>query len=103
MQLNLNKLMALISGIACSMSLAFAEPVGETLIENIRVIDGKGNAPVEAQDVLLADGKILRVADHGKIETANVHLRFSNGGSSKSSQYIDWRSSCSIALVTFIT
>ena len=70
MQLNLNKLMALISGIACSMSLAFAEPVGETLIENIRVIDGKGNAPVEAQDVLLADGKILRVADHGKIETA---------------------------------
>ena len=80
MQLNLNKLMALISGIAFSMSLAFAEPVGETLIEHIRVIDGKGNAPVEAQDVLLADGKILRVADHGKIETAPDVKRIAGEG-----------------------
>ena len=45
-----------------SMSIAFAtgeaSSTGDMLIENIRIIDGKGNAPVEAQDVLVAMEKL---------------------------------------------
>ena len=67
-----------------SMSIAFAggaaSSTGDVLIENIRVIDGKGNAPVEAQDVLVAKGKIARLADHGEFETAAEVKRMDGEG-----------------------
>ena len=67
-----------------SMSIAFAggaaSSTGDVLIENIRVIDGKGNVPVEAQDVLVAKGKIARVADHGEFETAAEVKRIDGEG-----------------------
>ena len=66
------------------MSVAFAgveaSSTGDVLIENIRIIDGKGNAPVEAQDVLVAKGKIARVADHGEFETAAEVKRVDGDG-----------------------
>lgn len=74
--MTLQKLTILHSGIVVffCMSVALAgteaSSTGDVLIENIRIIDGKGNAPSEAQDVLVAKGKIARVADHGEFETA---------------------------------
>ena len=67
-----------------SMSIAFAtgeaSSTGDVLIENIRIIDGKGNAPVEAQDVLVAKGKIAKVAGHGECETAAEVKRIDGQG-----------------------
>ncbi len=67
-----------------SMSIAFAaaeaSSTDDMLIENIRIIDGKGSAPVEAQDVLVAKGKIAKVADHGEFETAAEVKRIDGKG-----------------------
>lgn len=67
-----------------SMSIAFAageaSSTDDMLIENIRIIDGKGNVPVEAQDVLVAKGIIARVADHGEFETAAELKRIDGEG-----------------------
>lgn len=67
-----------------SMSVAFAAgealSTDDMLIENIRIIDGKGNVPVEAQDVLVAKGIIARVADHGEFETAAELKRIDGEG-----------------------
>lgn len=41
---------------------------GATLLQNIRVIDGYGNAPVDAQDLLIANGKIAALGDTGSFE-----------------------------------
>ena len=41
---------------------------GATLLRNIRVIDGLGNEPVEAQDVLIADGIIAGIGPTGSLE-----------------------------------
>lgn len=41
---------------------------GATLIQNIRVIDGRGNPAAEAQDILIANGKIGAVGDTGSFE-----------------------------------
>ena len=66
------------------MSVAFAageaSSTGDVLIENIRIVDGKGNAPVEAQDVLVAKGRIARVTDHGEFETAAEAKRIDGEG-----------------------
>ena len=84
--MNFKKPLTWHSGIAffLSMSIAFAggeaSSGADVLIENIRVIDGKGNAPVEAQDVLVAEGKIARVADHGEFETAAEVKRMDGEG-----------------------
>lgn len=40
---------------------------GDTLLQNIRVIDGLGNAPVDGQDVLVADGEIAAVGRSGSL------------------------------------
>lgn len=76
------QLVTMISGILLliCMPLAYAEPASDLLIENIRVIDGKGNAPVEAQDALVADGKIARVADHGTFKIASGVKRINGEG-----------------------
>lgn len=67
-----------------STSIAFAggeaSSAGDKLIENIRIIDGKGNAPAEAQDVLVAKGKIARIADHGEFETTAEVKRIDGEG-----------------------
>ena len=65
-----------------SVALAGAETLftGDVLIENIRIIDGKGNAPAEAQDVLVAKNKIARVSDHGEFETAAEVKRMDGEG-----------------------
>ena len=67
-----------------SMSIAFAggeaSSTGDKLIENIRIIDGKGNAPAETQDVLVAKGKIARITDHGEFETAAEMKRIDGAG-----------------------
>ena len=84
--MNWKKLMTLRSVIVFffSMSTAFAggeaSSAGDKLIENIRIIDGKGNAPAEAQDVLVAKGKIARIADHGEFETAAEVKRIDGEG-----------------------
>ena len=67
-----------------SMPITFAgveaTSTGDVLIENIRIIDGKGNAPAEAQNVLVAKGKIAKVADHGEFETAAEVQRINGEG-----------------------
>ena len=84
--MNWKKLMTLRSVIVFffSMSTAFAggeaSSAGDKLIENIRIIDGKGNAPAEAQDVLVAKGKIARIAGHGEFETAAEVKRIDGEG-----------------------
>lgn len=40
---------------------------GPSLLQNIRLIDGLGNAPVEGQDVLIADGKIAALGATGSL------------------------------------
>jgi len=41
----------------------------DVLIENIRVIDGLGNAPIDGQDILIADGKIAAIGPTGSLDT----------------------------------
>lgn len=40
---------------------------GDALLQNIRVIDGLGNAPVEGRDVLIKDGVIAAVGRNGSL------------------------------------
>jgi len=44
------------------------EWTGATLLNNIRMIDGLGNVPIEGQDVLIADGKIAAVGPTGSLD-----------------------------------
>ena len=52
----------------------------EVLIENIRIIDGRGNAPVDAQDVLVSKGEIARIAGHGSFEVSADIKRINGEG-----------------------
>ena len=82
----LKQLTTLLSGtiLIFNMSIAFAggeaSSTGDMLIENVRIIDGKGNAPVEAQDVLVAQGNIAKIAGHGEFETAAKVRRIDGKG-----------------------
>ena len=62
------------------MPSAFTAADSDLLFENVRVIDGKGNAPLEAQDVLIANGKIARVANHSTFRTASDVKRINSRG-----------------------
>lgn len=75
-------LTTIISGIFFLLNItpAFAAFGSNLLFENIRVIDGKGNDPVEAQDVLVVNGKIARVANHGSFNTASDIKRIDGEG-----------------------
>jgi imidazolonepropionase-like amidohydrolase len=42
---------------------------GPSLLRNIRIIDGLGNAPVAGQDLLVANGKIVAVGPTGPLDT----------------------------------
>jgi imidazolonepropionase-like amidohydrolase len=42
---------------------------GPSLLRNIRIIDGLGNAPVAGQDLLVANGKIAAVGPTGSLDT----------------------------------
>lgn len=44
------------------------EWTGPSLLQDIRVIDGKGNRPKTGQDVLIADGKIQAIGRSGKLD-----------------------------------
>ena len=44
------------------------EWIGPTLLRNIRVIDGMGNAPAEGQDILVAGGMIQSVGPTGSLD-----------------------------------
>jgi len=61
-------------GLFCTVAMAGEAPApaylhtGPVFLENIRIIDGLGNPPVEGQDVLVLNGKIDKIAPHGQIE-----------------------------------
>ncbi|ASP32684.1 amidohydrolase family protein [Labrenzia sp. VG12] len=52
---------------------------GATLLQNIRVIDGLGNAPTEGQDVLVTDGKIAAVGATGTLQDVPSDARIIEG------------------------
>lgn len=41
---------------------------GDSLLQNIRIIDGLGNMPKAGQDILIGDGKIQAIGESGSIE-----------------------------------
>ena len=48
---------------------------GAALLQDIRVIDGLGNRPVNGQDVLIADGKIQALGKSGSLDVpANAKI-----------------------------
>lgn len=53
---------------------------GASLLQDVRVIDGLGNAPVEGQDVLVANGKIAAVGATGSLDVpADARVIEGNG------------------------
>ena len=48
---------------------------GPTIISGVRVIDGLGNAPVENQDILVADGAILAIGPTGSLDVPSDAMR----------------------------
>jgi len=53
---------------------------GASLLRNIRVIDGLGNAPVAGQDLLVANGKIVAVGPTGSLDSpSDARLIDGNG------------------------
>ncbi|QIB64605.1 amidohydrolase family protein [Kineobactrum salinum] len=41
---------------------------GPIFIKNIRIIDGRGNAPLEGYDIAIVDGKIEQIGRHGSVQ-----------------------------------
>lgn len=48
---------------------------GSTLISGIRVIDGLGNQPKDAQDILVVDGKIASIGPSGSVGSPDDALK----------------------------
>ncbi len=61
-----------------------AEPAyshtGPTLISNVTVIDGLGNAPVAAQDIAIVKGKIAAIGATGNVEPPEGALKIDGTG-----------------------
>ena len=53
---------------------------GPTLVVDVRVIDGLANAPVEAQDILVVDGRIAAVGPTGSLEAPEGALTIDGTG-----------------------
>ena len=69
---------------ACSGGTADGQPryahEGSALISNVRVIDGLGNDAVEAQDILIVDGKIAGIGDTGSLVAPDGALTIDGAG-----------------------
>ena len=70
---------------ACAnLNSAFAEPkyshAESTIITNVSVIDGLGNAPVTGQDIVLVDGKIAAIGATGSVKMPNEALEIDGTG-----------------------
>ena len=67
-----------------TLNSAFSEPkyahTGSTLITNVTVIDGLGNAPVAGQDIALVDGRIKAIGPTGTVETPEGSLTIDGTG-----------------------
>ena len=53
---------------------------GSALISNIRVIDGLGHAPVDAQDILVVAGSIAAIGNTGTIDAPDGVLTIDGAG-----------------------
>ena len=53
---------------------------GPSLITNVRLIDGLGNAPIENQDILIVDGKISEIADGGSLTAPEGSITVDGNG-----------------------
>jgi imidazolonepropionase-like amidohydrolase len=69
-----------------NLTSAASEPnyahTGSTIITNVTVIDGLGNAPVTGQDITLVDGKISAIGATGTVKSPNGALRIDGTGMS---------------------
>ena len=67
-----------------NLNSAFAEPkyshTESTIITNVSVIDGLGNAPVTGQDIVLIDGKIAAIGATGSVKIPNGALEIDGTG-----------------------
>lgn len=67
-----------------NLSAASAEPkfahTGSTIISNVSVIDGLGNAPVSGQDLVLVDGKIAAIGAAGSVKAPSDALKIDGTG-----------------------
>jgi imidazolonepropionase-like amidohydrolase len=67
-----------------TLSSASAEPkyahTGPTIITNVSVIDGLGNAPVTGQDIVLIDGKIAAIGATGSVAVPDGALKIDGSG-----------------------
>jgi imidazolonepropionase-like amidohydrolase len=76
------------AGVLTALSLATAQAqetpryahTGPTLVAGVRLIDGLGNAPVENQDILIADGKIARIGPGGTLEAPDGAITIDGKG-----------------------
>ena len=67
-----------------NLNSAFAEPkyshTESTIITNVSVIDGLGNAPVTGQDITLVDGKIAAIGATGSVKVPKGALKIDGTG-----------------------
>ena len=67
-----------------NLTSASSEPkyahTGPTIITNVSVIDGLGNAPVTGQDIVLVDGKIAAIGATGSVKMPNGALEIEGTG-----------------------
>ena len=73
MRLVLTRLLGLLMTVSAMTACAQDGPgyshIGNSIISNIRVIDGLGNDPVDSQDILIVDGKIAAIGPTGSLES----------------------------------
>ena len=67
-----------------NLTSASSEPkfahTGSTIITNVAVIDGLGNAPVTGQDITLVDGKIAAISPTGSVKAPDGALKIDGTG-----------------------
>ena len=77
------------SAIACGQDGPTYSHTGNTLISEIRVIDGLGNDAVDAQDILIVDGKIAGIGASGSLDAPEGALQIDGRGMSAMPGLID--------------
>jgi hypothetical protein len=67
-----------------TLTSASSEPkyahTGPTIITNVTIIDGLGNAPITGQDIALVDGKIAAIGATGSVATPDGALKIDGTG-----------------------
>ena len=67
-----------------TLTSASSEPkyahTGPTIITNVTIIDGLGNAPITGQDISLVDGKIAAIGATGSVATPDGALKIDGTG-----------------------